>query len=99
MPGRGRRLFGVLLLLVVDEADQSHLCSVAAARTELVDLGVTAGAVFVLGSNLVEEFLHDVFLGDIGKSGAAAREGVLFPEIDSAKLSTSIKCGQKLLRH
>ena len=55
----------------VYQLDERHFGGVTAARPELVDLGVTTVAIRVLGCDLVEELLDNVFLGDISKSGAA----------------------------
>ena len=58
-------------VLLVNQLDESHFGCVTAAGSELVDLGVTTVAICVLGSDLVEELLDNVFLGDISESSTA----------------------------
>ena len=49
-----------------DELDDSHLGGVTAARAGLVDAGVTTVAISILGADLVDDLLGDIFLGDVG---------------------------------
>ena len=54
------------ILMKSDELDDSHLGSVTAARAGLVDAGVTTVAISILGADLVDDLLGDIFLGDVG---------------------------------
>src|SRR5699024_5369286 len=50
-----------------DQFDDRHFSSVTAAGTDLVDAGVAAGAVSILGAVLINDLLGNILLGDVGE--------------------------------
>ena len=60
-----RKPEGEIFLLRSNQLDDSHLSCVAAARTDRVDSCVTTVLVSVLGSDLVEYLLSDIFLSNV----------------------------------
>ena len=65
-----------------DEFDDAHFCGISATRAGLGDPGVTAVHVSILRSDLVEELLRDIFLGDIGKDLSLGSKIVLLGDGD-----------------
>ena len=56
----------------VNEFDESHLCTVTATGTQLIDLGVTAVYCCILRSDYAEQLGNSVLLSDVSKGGATA---------------------------
>ena len=84
MPRRKGRALIITELLPErsDKLDDSHLGSVAATGTDLCDAGVTAAAVRILGSDLLEQLSGDVLFCDERHNLSLVGERVLFSYSD-----------------
>ncbi len=77
----------------LDQLQDCHLSSVTTADTDLDDAGVTTVAVSILGADLVEQLLSNVFLGDVavnltlGVQVAALTQGDIFSAIERTSLA------------
>ena len=63
---RANGVFLSTYLIKSDQLDNCHLGGVAATRAGLVDAGVAAVAVSILGADLINDLLGNVLLGDVG---------------------------------
>ena len=68
--------------ILSDKLNDSHLSCVAAAGADLVNSCVTAVLVSVLGSDLVEYLLSDIFLSNVSQNLALGVQGVSLPKSD-----------------
>ena len=63
------------------QLDDGHLSGVAAAGTDLDDTGVTAVTVGILGGDLLEQLVGDIFLGDVAQSLAVEARVLSLPRV------------------